>query len=99
MDRIIKELEEETDARPLVLAYADNIAVVTDSWEDLQYEMENWNNVLNRHKMQMNVAKTEVMQVSRVQEGEVVLEGRQLKQVEHFKYLGVEFCEDNQQEF
>lgn len=72
--------------------------IVTDSWEDLQYEMKKWNDELNRYKMKMNI-KTEVMKVSRHQDGGVQMEGQQLIQAEHFRYLGVEFSKDNQQEY
>ena len=99
MDRIIKDIEGERNMNPLVLAYADDIAIVANSWEDLQTEMDKWNDVLNRYRMQMNIAKTEVMCVDRGRvEGRIEVEGQQLKQIEHFKYLGVEFCENNHQE-
>ncbi|XP_076061568.1 uncharacterized protein LOC143037320 [Oratosquilla oratoria] len=99
MDRIIKDAKGERNMSPLVLAYADDIAVVAKSWEDLQTEMDKRNDALNWYRMQMNVTKTEVMCVDRRQvEGRIEVEGQQLKQVEHFKYLGVEFCENNQLE-
>lgn len=70
MYRIIKAVVGERNAFPLVLAHGGDIAVVANSWEDLQNEMELWKDVLNRYKMQINVAKMEVMRV----DGRIVTE-------------------------
>lgn len=48
MDRISKEVEIDRNTDTLVLAHENDIAVVPESWEDLQHVMEKWNEVLNR---------------------------------------------------
>ena len=78
MDRIIKDVEEVA----LVLAYADDVAVIADSWSD---EMGVWSDVLNRYKIQMNELKQQVMRVDRKKtEVRIVKDGQQFTYVEHF---------------
>ncbi|XP_063889771.1 uncharacterized protein LOC135116338 [Scylla paramamosain] len=44
--------------KEIMLAYADDVAVVTGSQQDLQEAMTRWNDVLNREGMRMNKQKT-----------------------------------------
>ena len=74
------------------LLYADDHAIVTDTEEDLQNELRDWNTILEEHGMKISKEKTEIMMLSRVpQEVNISLEGQTLQQCTNFKYLGVMF--------
>ena len=83
----------------ITFAYADDIAVITDSEQQLQSAMSRWENGLREKEMKININKTEVMYVGRRDaEVDVVVEGRRLTQVADFKYLGACFETENRQE-
>ena len=89
MDRCIREvgLEEEVG---LLMVYADDIAVVTKDRVSLQEALNRWSDVLQLEGMKINKEKTEVMKISRVQDGTVIrVEGVLVKEAEKFSYLGV----------
>ncbi len=97
MDRCLKEVCVRED-KEITLAYADDVAVVTGSQQDLQEAMTRWNDVLNREGMRMNKQKTEIMKVGRIKEEcNIYIENVKLKQTDKFCYLGVLFDEENRQ--
>ena len=72
-----------------VLAYADDIAQMATSIEQLQEHMTRWNESFNRYNLNLNLKKTEVLGVSRTEkEAVVTLDEYQLNQVTNLKYLG-----------
>lgn len=98
MDKCLREICQESEATE-TFAYADDVAVITETAEQLQTEMENWERGLVRNGMKMNRQKTEVMYVGRRREEMNIEIGQEtLKQVEDFSYLGVNFNEQNMQE-
>ena len=73
----------------LVLAYADDLAVVTRNRESLQVAMGRWEEILRRAGMRINKGKTEVMKITRLQEDlQIIIDSVAIKQVTTFKYLG-----------
>ena len=99
MDCCMKNIIRENTSK--TLAYADDVAVASNSWEELQDELERWNDELNHRGMKMSFTKTEVMRVGRGEEQEgaaVVLDGHEIKRARNFKYLGVKFHERNLQD-
>ncbi len=51
-----------------MLAYADDVAVVTDNNKELQEAMRRWTDVLKRRGMKISKTKTEVMSNGRQRE-------------------------------
>ena len=77
-----------------VMIYADDIAVWSDSRQGIVEALERWQIVLTEAGLKMNVAKTEIMKVSRDQEEEEVIveiSGNKIKNVTEVKYLGSVF--------
>ncbi|KAL7632233.1 UNVERIFIED_CONTAM: hypothetical protein RMT77_017449 [Armadillidium vulgare] len=96
MDRCIREVDMG-DELGVVLAYADDIAVVTRNRETLQQAMERWGDVFRREGMRVNKGKTEVMRIARGQEEVVVmLDGVRLVETQKFNYLGVTVNSDGE---
>lgn len=57
--------------------------------------MENTNRVVNQYGMRINIKKTKVMKIGREQRRvHIEIEGKELEQVRHFKYLGSLLAED-----
>lgn len=92
MDRCMKDLNLGEGI--ITLAYADDIALVAEHPTELQNALNAWNIALKRANMKINTNKTEIMMVARQKEDiEICLEGKKLKLVEEFKYLGVKVDE------
>lgn len=65
MDRWLKEI---CMVEEITLAYADGVAVVTGTLEDLQKAITRWNDTFNRMGMKINKQKTVIMKVERIKE-------------------------------
>ena len=69
--------------------YADDLVIVAEHREELQGALEEWNEMFKKHGLKMNVDKTEVMCVGKQRdELNIRLEGKDVKQVKNFMYLG-----------
>ena len=69
--------------------YADDLVIVAENREELQGALEEWNQMFKKHGLKMNIDKTEVMCVGKQREElDIRLEGRYIKQVKNFVYLG-----------
>ena len=99
MDCCLKNIIRENTSK--TLAYADDVAIASNSWEELQDELKRWNAELNHRGTKMSFSKTQVMRVGRGEDQEgaaVVLDGHEIKRARSFKYLGVKFYERNFQD-
>ena len=77
------------------ILYADNLAVVGDNKEDLQKTLQECSNIFRKHGLRMNLEKTKVMWIGEQEvELHVVVDGKTIKQVNRFVYLGDTVCED-----
>ena len=78
------------------LLFADDVAIIADSEEDLQRRWLKWQIGMESKGLKVNTGKTEVMASGR--NGTKVnikdKEGKELNQVDQFKYLGVTFSEE-----
>lgn len=84
------------DEQEITLAYADDIALIADTLQDLQDAIDRWHRNLSENGMKINPLTSEVMIISRIREQiQVSLEDHQLKQINNFCYLGVTFDEVN----
>ena len=69
--------------------------MVADTKEDLQKTLQEWSNTFRKHGLQMNLEKTEVMWIGEQEvDLHVVVDGKTIKQVNSFVYLGDTVCED-----
>ena len=99
MDKCIRETNPGQNQE--VLAYADDVAVMTDSIQELQEVANTWKSTMKNNGMSINTAKgkTEFMHISRHQEEfDVYMEEKRLHQTSFYKYLGVVVDEGNKQE-
>ncbi|GFR59887.1 RNA-directed DNA polymerase from mobile element jockey-like [Elysia marginata] len=88
--------EECRNGLPWELLFADDLAIIADSEEELQRRWLKWQIGLESKGLKVNTGKTEVM-VSGRNRTKVNIkdkEGRELNQVDQFKYLGVTFSEE-----
>ena len=99
MDKCMREQnEDEIGDMVIDLVYADDHAMVAQSADSLQQRINNWNTILTANGMRINKDKTEIMVMSRTPGNiELSLGGQILKQCRNFKYLGVEFSDQNDQ--
>ena len=88
--------EECRNGLPWELLFADDLAIIADSEEDLQRRWLKWQIGIESKGLKVNTGKTEVMVSGR--NGAKVnikdMEGRELNQVDQFNYLGVTFSEE-----
>ena len=79
--------------------YADEHVIVAEHREELQGALEEWNDMFKKHGLKMNLDKTEVMWV-RIEREElnIRLEGKDIKRVNNFVYLGGNISENGRVE-
>ena len=99
VDTISQDVRNEL---PWELLYADDLAIIDVTSTDTQNRLESWQKVLTDNGLKINVAKTEHLS-TRENPLPIELNGEELKNVDHFKYLGsvidkdagfVGFCQD-----
>ena len=90
MDLVIKEVHGINDNdKQFILAYADDIAQTAATKEELEKCMTTWNTAFTKYQRKLNLMKTEVMVINRTpSKVRITLHDIEIKQVEHFKYLG-----------
>ncbi|GFR99752.1 RNA-directed DNA polymerase from mobile element jockey-like [Elysia marginata] len=87
--------EECRNGPPWELLFADDLAIIADSEKELQRRWLKWQIGLESKGLKVNTGKTEVMVCGRNRTKVNIKdkEGKELNQVDHFKYLGVTFSE------
>ena len=88
--------EEYRGGLPWELLFADDLALMADSEEELQRKWLCWQNGMESKGLKVNITKTEVMVSSR-KETKIDIKDKNnisLKQVSDFKYLGVTLNEE-----
>ena len=69
--------------------------IVAEHREELQGALEEWNDMFKKHGLKMNLDKTEVMWVGKQRdELNIMLEAKNIKQVNNFVYLGGNISEN-----
>ena len=84
VDTISQDVRNEL---PWELLYADDLAIIDVASTDTQNRLESWQKVLTDNGLKSNVAKTEHLS-TRENPLPIELNGEELKNVDHFKYLG-----------
>ena len=88
--------EDEAEDMIIDLLYADDHALVAPNAESPQHTINNWTMILTANGMKISKDKTEIMHLSqRPIDIDISLEGQALQQCRNFKYLGVEFSDQN----
>ena len=72
---------------PWELLYADDLAIIDITSTDTQNRLESWQKVLTDNDLTINVAKTEHLS-TRESPFPMNVNGDELKNVDHFKYMG-----------
>ena len=88
--------EEFRRGLPRELLFADDLAVVTDTEEEMQRRWLDWQIGMESKGLKVNIGKTEVMVSSRrgIKANIKDSQGKSLRQVNKFKYLGVTISEE-----
>ena len=69
--------------------FADDTAIIAKTQEELQYLVNRLVDTGRKYGMEINLDKSQVMRVSRSNESlQIKVNNRELKEVDHFKYLG-----------
>ena len=69
--------------------FADDTAIITKTQEELQDMVNRLVDTGKKYGMEINIDKSQVMRVSRSNESlQIKVNNRELKEVDHFKYLG-----------
>ena len=84
VDTISQDVRNELQWEQL---YADDLAIIDVTSTDTQNRLESWQKVLTDNGLKINVAKT-VHLSTRENPLPIELNGEELKNVDHFKYLG-----------
>ena len=94
MDKCLREVVQPAGEETFV--YADDVAVVTDSPDGLQFTVDRWQEGMIRNGMKINKRKSEVMAVTRnLAQLEIYCEGERLTETENFQYLGINLNKRN----
>ena len=81
------------------LLYVEDLALVANGKQELQETMEEWNGLVTKHGLKLNLEKTEVLHIGHQREElDIELEGNTLTQRDSFVYLGGAVCEDGKTE-
>ena len=81
------------------LLYADDLAHVANGKQALQETMEEWNGLIPKHGLKLNLEKTEVLHIGHQREElDIELEGKKCTQRDSFVYLGGTECGDGKTE-
>ncbi|XP_068200625.1 uncharacterized protein [Palaemon carinicauda] len=78
------------------LGYADDIDIVTEDLRDTESLTNIFRGAAERIGLEINKEKTKVMEIARRQEmdGNVYIDGMEIKVVEGFRYLGMKIARD-----
>ncbi|KAK6760556.1 hypothetical protein RB195_021861 [Necator americanus] len=86
MDTITKEIQKQ---HPWTLLFADDVMLASESRDDLQKQVQSWNDQLQQYGLRLNTSKTEYMECGpKIEDGSIRVDRTELNKVNCFKYLG-----------
>ena len=92
--KLISRKISTTDALRKIM-YADDLVIVVEHRKELKGALEEWNEMFKKHGLKMNLDKTDVMWVGKQREElNIMLEGKDIKQVNNCVYLGQNISEN-----
>ena len=93
MEIISRKISTKNILRKMM--YAGDLAIIAESKQDLQEVLEEWKWVFEKYRLRMSLEKTEVMWVGHQREElNIRFNGKEIKQVDGFVYLGGMVTED-----
>jgi hypothetical protein len=97
LDRVMKEVPQTDSAE--CFAYADDIAQVANTKEQLERIMDMWMQAFRKYGLKLSIGKTEYMMVGRGAEANTLkLEDNELAYTDSFTYLGSKLESQNHME-
>ena len=97
MELISRKISTKDGLRKMM--YADDLAIIAEIKQELQEVLDEWKGVFERHGLRLSLEKTEVMWVgNQTEELNIRLDGKEIKQVDGFVYLGGMVTEDGHSE-
>ncbi|VDP22984.1 unnamed protein product [Heligmosomoides polygyrus] len=91
LDCIVNHLEE---CSLRTILYADDIALVADSREELEEKVQLWQGALADNGLRLNVKKTKFVSSEQCTEPILDCHGEMIEKVEEFRYLGSDLSEE-----
>ncbi|XP_077061885.1 uncharacterized protein LOC143714541 [Siphateles boraxobius] len=85
MDTVTRDLQTP---HPWSLLYADDVFLADRERQDLQGQGQQWKDRRDANGLRLNLAKTEYLECGPQTDGTIGIDGKDLKKVQHFKYLG-----------
>ena len=81
------------------MMYADDMPIIAESKQELQEMLEEWKGLYKKRGLRMSLEKTKVMWVGHQREElNIRLDGKEIKLVDGFVYLGGMVMEDGHSE-
>ena len=88
-DKVIKQVEEKNNLEMDIFAYADDLAIVTDSGQMLNTVMEEFDAILTSWGLKLSCSKTKFAVIGREPDRvELNVNGNGIDRVDCFEYLG-----------
>ena len=78
------------------MLFVDDIVLVGKTREELSEELTKWRRALESRGFRISRSKTEYIQFNLDEEGEVLMDGEEIKKVSAFKYLGSHVSQDGE---
>ena len=97
MELISRKISTKDVLRKMM--YADDLAIIAESKQELQEVLEEWKGVFKKHGLRMSLEKTEMMWVGHQREElNIRLDDMEIKQVDGFVYIRGMVTEDGHSE-
>ncbi|XGW16609.1 hypothetical protein V3C99_001789 [Haemonchus contortus] len=77
------------------ILYADDIALIAESSDELQDKLQNWQRALAESELRLNVKKTKFLSSEEGTESIVDGRGEAIEKVQDFRYLGSDLAADS----
>ena len=85
MDELTGDIRKEA---PWSMLFADDVVLCSENRKELEQDLERWRYALERRGMRVSRSKTEYLCLNDIDNGEVKMEGVDIKKVTEFRYLG-----------
>lgn len=85
MDTVTADIQTN---HPWTLLYADDVFLSKETRQELNVQVQQWNDHLGESGLKLNLDKMEYMEGGAQTNGTITINGKDLKKVEQFKYLG-----------
>ena len=97
MELISRKINTKDVLRKMM--YADDLAIIAESKQELQEVLEEWKGMFKKYGLRMSLENTEMMWAGHQREElNIRLDGKEIKQVDGFVYLGGMVTEDGHSE-